>query len=533
MNEIRAGEQPPAAEPRRPQLLYVAVGAIILAAIVLLLWQPWQSRDPLAAFADIRFIDSVAVLPVENRTGDPAMGNLCSGITEEMVGRLKQAGSIKVSDPYSVQSLLAQGLTTRDLADSLAVEKLVFGSLYATQDGVRLNVRVADGTSGDVLSTQRYDWGAGDGFETALTLAQFFVDDYVASIPLVTVPSPRPTAQSSGHESYLVGRNWLGRRTAVGLERARAAFNRAIALDPGYAEAYSGLSNVYALSLAYRYEIGMDGYRVAGHALAMANRSIQLDPNSSSGYSARGYLASRSFAPVSQVASDCRRAIDLEPSAADVLSWCARVLNQRGDVEAAFRAAEQAIALDPQNAGRRLALAYDALALGRYQRAIREAALAHELEPGLMLPRAIEARARLLAGEAEECAAMELGPHAGIRAMCLHRLGRREEADGVVDSLVALLESGSLRDPVYTEVVRVEDLATYYAWIGDADAALRWVERAYELSPSGVEPRVLESALFQRVGEDSRFEREVARIRSGIWDRVIGESRAIAEEQQG
>ncbi len=529
MNDTPAGERPSAAEPKRPRLLYVSVAAIILAAAVLLLWQPWQSRDPLAAFADIRFIDSVAVLPVENRTGDPAFQHLCSGITEEIIGRLKQAGSIKVSDPYSVQSLLALELSTRELADSLGVEKLVFGSLYETADGVRLNVRVAEGRSGDVLSTQRYDWGSSNGFETALTLAQFFVDDYVASIPLVTVPSRRPVAHGPGHESYLVGRNWLGRRTADGLARARRAFERAIAMDSSYAEAYAGLSSVYALSLAYRYDIGIPGYRVAGTSLAMANRAIQLDANSASGYSARGYLASRSFAPVSQVAADCRRAIDLEPSAADVLSWCARVLNQRGDVEAAFRAAEQAIALDPQNAGRRLALAYDALALARYDRAIREAVLAHELEPDLMLPRAIEARARLLAGAAEECLALDLGPHAGIRATCLHELGRGEEAAAIIDSLTSALDSGGLQDPVYTDVVRVEDVASYYAWIGDASTALRWVARAYELSPSGVEPRVLESALFRRVSEDPRFQTEVSRIRAGIWDRVVREGGAIAE----
>ena len=137
-----------------------------------------------------------------------------------------------------------------------------------------------------------------------------------------------------------------------------------LALDSANAEAYAGLSSVYALSLAYRYQTGVDGYTAAGLALAAADRAIELEPTLASGYSARGYLASRSFAPVSRVASDCRKAIDLEPSAADVLSWCARVLSRSGAIETAFRVSEQAIALDPQNAGRRLALAYDALAKG-------------------------------------------------------------------------------------------------------------------------------------------------------------------------
>ncbi len=496
--------------------------------MALALWHPW-SRDPLAPFANLRFVDSVAVLPIENRTGDPGLTQLSAGITDEVVGRLKRVGVIKVSDPYSVEALVALQLTARQLADSLGVEKLVVGSLYQTADGVRLNTRVSNGRSGAILSTGRYEWNLEYGYEAALNLAQAFVDDYLGRL-FVAVPEPGPpTPYGPGHESFLVGRSWLGRRTADGLARARAAFSQAIALDSTYADAYSGLSNVYALSLAYRYRIGVDGYRAAGLALGLANRAIALDPNLASGYTARGYLASRSFAPVPQVASDCRKAIDLEPGAADVLSWCARVLTRRGQVDAAFRVAEQAIALDPQNAGRRLALAYDALALGRYDRAAREARLAGELEPDLMLPRAIEARAHLLAGRAARCAAMELGPHAGIRATCLHELGREAEAAAIVDSLLTVLETGEPKNTLYTEVIRAEDLATYYARLGDPLKSLGWVVRAYELSPSGVEPRVLESALFDRVREDPEFSREVARLRDGIWERVRRESRAIYE----
>jgi TolB-like protein len=504
---------------------------LVLAIVLVVVWRPWRRPDPLAAFANLRFIDSVAVLPIENRTGDDVMAHLSAGITDEIVGRLKQLGAIKVSDPYSVERLLALELTARQLADSLGVEKLVYGALYSTTDGIRLNLRVSSGASGETLSTWRYEWNADYRFDAALNLAQAFVDDYADAIPLIAVPAAAPaTTHSPGHEAYLIGRASLGRRTAAGLARARTAFRAALALDSAYADAYAGLSNVYALSLAYRYKIGVDGdgYRSAGLALAMANRAIELDPDLADGYTARGYLASRSFAPVGQVASDCRRAIDLEPSAADVLSWCARVLNQRGDVDAAIHAAEQAIALDPQNAGRRLALAYDALARGLYDRAADEANLAGELQPELMLPRAIEARAHLLAGRAARCAEIELGPHAGLRATCLHELGQQEEASAIIDSLAAAVVSGTMGDAVFTDVIRAEDLATYYAWVGNPEAALEWVRRAYNMSPSGVEPRVLESALFDRAQADDTFRREVDRIRAGIWERVQRESEAPA-----
>ncbi|KPK81974.1 MAG: hypothetical protein AMS25_04070 [Gemmatimonas sp. SM23_52] len=178
---------------------------VVLAGVVLALWHPWRRRDPLAAFADIRFIDSVAVLSIENRTGEPAMAHLCAGITDEIVGRLKRVGLIKVSDPYSVEQLVALELTAGQLADSLGVEKLVVGSLYATADGVRLNMRVSNGATGELLSTRRYDWNADTRLETAPNLAQAFVDDYVDAIPLTAVPArPPPTTHSPGHEAYLI-----------------------------------------------------------------------------------------------------------------------------------------------------------------------------------------------------------------------------------------------------------------------------------------------------------------------------------------
>ncbi len=82
------------------------------------------------------------------------------------------------------------------------------------------------------------------------------------------------------------------------------------------------------------------------------------------------------------------------------------------------------------------------------------------------------------------------------------------------------MESGTTHDMTFTDVVRAEDLASYFARTGDAREALRWARHAYELSPTGIEVRVLESELFDRVRDDPVFSREIGRIRDAIWDRV-------------
>jgi hypothetical protein len=158
--------------------------------------------------------------------------------------------------------------------------------------------------------------------------------------------------------------------------------------------------------------------------------------------------------------------------------------------------------------------------------AIEAAREATAYGPGVVLPKSIQGLALLLSGRAEECLEVNLGPHAGIRAMCLHDLGRREEAAVIVDSLRAALQAGDQVHPEFTNVIAAGDLAAYLAWTGSPDRAMPWVHRAYALSPSGIDQRVLESGIFDQLLSSSEARREVAGIRARIWDRV---QRELAE----
>jgi hypothetical protein len=115
---------------------------------------------------------------------------------------------------------------------------------------------------------------------------------------------------------------------------------------------------------------------------------------------------------------------------------------------------------------------------------------------------------------------MDLGPHDGIRAMCLHEIGRLEEAEAIVDSLRTDVRSGRSIHPEFTPVIPAGDLAAYFAWTGDSERALPWIHRVFALSPSGIDPRVLESGLFDELLENRAYRREVEEIRDRIWARV-------------
>ena len=528
--EREADGSPP--RPRRPGAIRrAAAGFLVAGAIGLALWLgPLSTPRPVMTLPTVVFLDSVAVLPLDNRTGDSSYDYLSAGISEKMVGRLMELGQVKVTDPFSSRrySELNPPLSPRQLADTLDVEKLVTGSLYLDTAGLRVEIFTSLGESSSMLwdATYEADSAAGSGVVTAI--ADSFVSDYTSRTPALQETKLVRGSKGAGTQGLvLAGQRAMGSRTAEGLAAARSAFAAALEVDSMDAKAYAGLSLAHSLSLAYRYDTGNRGYRDAALALAYADRAIELAPDLSDGYEARIYVATRSFAPAEEVIPDCRRALELKPSSAAANSWCALPMNRQGERGAALEKHELAISLDPGNAARRLAYAYSALKEGETDVAIEQAREAHAIEPALMLPRAIEGRALLLAGRAAECAELEMGPHEGIRAICLHETGREDEARAIVDSLSAAVLADALGDSVFTAVIRAEDLAVFFAWTGDVDSALEWATEAYHSSPLGVEARVLESPLFHRVRNDPRFRHEIERERSHLWTRVKNASKQI------
>jgi tetratricopeptide (TPR) repeat protein len=316
---------------------------------------------------------------------------------------------------------------------------------------------------------------------------------------------------------------WLDRRTATGVRQAIESYREAITLDPDYAPAHAGLSLAYALAVIYRYEIGVGAFEATGRALWYADRAVELDGLLASAYAARGLILMMALAELSDAEADFNTATELQANDASTLSWLARVRARQGNDAGALDAAAQAVRIDPTHSGRRVAYARHAFRAGLYETAIVQAREALKLEPELMLMRAFEARALLLSGASEECLGLPLGPHAVIRAMCLRDQGRLIEAEAIVDSVATLVRANDGADTVFTHVTRVEDLASYYARIGDVRETNTWLLAAYTRSPTGIDVFVLESALFSPVRDAPAFFVNVLATRGTIWGRVQAE----------
>ena len=518
---------PTEAQPRH-RLASLARKAIPVAVAVaaLLAWYLSGVSRPTLSSTGIgpKWTDSVAVLMIDNLSGDSSHQRLAVGITEELIGRLAQIKSLKVISRHSVEALQDRSLTSQQLADTLGVHHLLEGSLRVQGNRGRVSIQHIDHT-GAHLGAYSWDIDLSDELAAQNAVADSIVIAFVEEIaPHESAPTSQALAAGPGYGAFQLGRHHLARRTGPSVARSIASFREAIALDPAYAPAYAALASAYALALTYRYDIGMDGYTTAATAIGLADRAVQLDPDYAEGYAARGYIRVLTGAPLRNVSADFDSALAIQPNAPNAPSWQARLMAKTGQTEEAFETVRRAVALDPLHAGRRIAVGYLALHLHEYDLSVEASLAALAIEPELMLPRSIAARAMLLSGRAAECLEMDLGPHAALRATCLAEAGRRDDAGKVVDSLLAWLGEDDRPRGTFTDVIPFEDLAGYYAWQGDRDSTLIWLRRAYDLSPTGVELRVLLSGQFDKVRSDPIFDEQLIEIRSEIWPRVMAGS---------
>jgi len=529
--EFAAALNRPAAGPGTPSRRRVTTvaGIAALAAIALAslgVWQPWRrAAGPAPIRADVA---SVAVLPFQNLTGNPGDAYLSDGMTEEVIGQLAQIRGLKVISRTSTEALKGARLTLRQIADTLGVRHILEGSVRHAGDRIRVAVDLIDATTDAHVWASRYDRDLTDVFRVQEEIARHVADSLVSTVGVRPAMGhvARPE-NPAAYEAYLSGRSLMYRRTREGLLGAIEQFERAIAQDSTYAPAYAGLASVYFLWVIYNYT-GKDFYEIYGRAVALTDRAVALDPELADGYAARGFSQLFAWSPADRIEPDFKRALDLRPSSANVHQWYAQLLSRERHHPQALAEMERAISLDPLAPGVRTGFSVVALAARRYDVAERESARAAAIEPSLVWALAQQGMGALMSGHPDRCIALSLGPFAGVRAMCLHALGRTREAAQLADSLRASITAGQGADSTFSPALAARGLAEYYAWIGDGKQSVAWLERAYEESPDGEDYRIIASGIYDKVRADPRFQAGLERARRKIYDRVQRERTRFA-----
>ncbi|HEV8356593.1 MAG TPA: protein kinase [Gemmatimonadales bacterium] len=525
-----AGIPVPIATTRRPLLGWAA--AVVLAAALLLAtgWALRRRSAGVAAAAGTIHDASVAVLPPEYFRPDSAVAATLADLVDRISNDLSRIEGLRVVNYMSVGALLRRGSTPtlKDLGTALGVEHFVLFVPRRTGRGAEVAVQLVEAPTQAQLWVTSYAPDAanvGQIEEDVVSRVTHAILGPTARLPL---QAHAARARSEGaHEQYLAGQLALRRRTAEGIAEAIRYFEEAVRLDSTHAQAVGRLATALALQLSYGYRTTIPSYPTAARALSLAERAMILDPSRGEPVAFRAYIEYLAFAPLSRVRADFDRAVALHPAEADVAGWNALVLLREGRIERSLAEARRALELDPVSSARHLTLALAALGARRYDLAAVEAHRASETEPGLRRPRQVEALALLLQNRGGECAAMDLWPHQGVKAMCLSAAGREAEARALVDSLRRAAAGPDQAGPGYSDAVPVQELAIYYGWTANGPEALRYLRLAFERSPVGVDQRIVQSGVFDRIRRVTGFGRELEDLQNAVWPRVLEQRRRL------
>jgi TolB-like protein/DNA-binding winged helix-turn-helix (wHTH) protein/Flp pilus assembly protein TadD len=454
-------------------------------------------------------IRSLAVLPLENFSGDASQDYFADGMTDELITDLAQIRALRVVSRTSVMTYKGTHKPLPEIARDLNVDAVVEGSVSRSGDRVRITAQLIQLPADKHLWAKSYEGNLSDTLAVQNQVARAIADEIRIEItPEEQVALKRAKKiDPEAYEAYLRGRYFWNKRTADGLERAVDYFNQAIARDPNYAAAYSGLADTYALLGDWEYS-AMSPKEAMPKALSAARKALQLDDSLGEAHASLAFCLEGFDWDFVAAEKEFQRAIDLNPGYATAHHWYAWHLSLVGRNKEAIAEMEKAVSLDPVSTVVNADLAELLLIARLPDESILQSRKTIELNPGFafahnQLAQAYIQKQMFGAAIAELQEAIRLGGKSPIFVANLARAyaGSNQKAEAT-----ALLNDLRMRsDPKSPLVV---EIAMIYVALGDKDQAMTWLEKGVE---ERFNPGVLERPCFDELRSDPRFQ-DLARL---------------------
>ncbi len=287
---------------------------------------------------------SVAVLPFVNMSPEKDAEYFSDGITEEVINALANVEGVRVVSRTSAFAFKGKNVSVRKIAEELAVATVLEGSVRRQGSDVRIVAQLINAADGYHLWSKTYDRKLENVFAVEDELARSITEALRPQLLKEGPPLVRQaTSSTEAHDLYLRGRHFWNKRTAEDLRRAVALFGQALAVDPGYALAHSGLADSYVLLAEYS---SVPPAEVLPQATEHARKALELNPALAEPHATLGLLAMEGY-DWSGAEREFRRAIELRSGYATAHHWYALLLGTLGRFAEARAEAEQAVRLDP------------------------------------------------------------------------------------------------------------------------------------------------------------------------------------------
>jgi TolB-like protein/DNA-binding winged helix-turn-helix (wHTH) protein/Flp pilus assembly protein TadD len=502
----------PASTQRKPErrsfvLLTLAVGLTLAAASVTYLA---VSRHRKAMDARVAPIRSLAVLPLDDLSHDPDEDYFADGMTDELITELGQIAALRVISRTSVMQYRGTHKALPQIARELNVDAVVEGTVLRAGDRVRITAQLIRAPMDKHLWAHSYEGDLRDVLALQENVAKDIAGQIRAQLTSqeqAKLKSARPV-NPAAYEAYLRGNYFADKRTAEALTKAVEYFEEAIRDDPNWAPAYAGLADIYVVLSEYK---SVPAHESHAKARVAARKAVELDDSLAEAHTELANLATTEDFDWSGAELEFRRAIELNPGNATAHYFHAMNLMSMGHWEEASAEMERARELDP------LSIIINAnIGLVHYyarhpDRAIEAERKALELDPNTAFIYEYLGLAYLQKGmyrEAIDHLQKAVGLSNGFPwyqaelAYSYAAAGNHAQAGRILTNL---------RGRSRRQYVSSYSLAVAYIGLGEKDAALARLQKAYEDREDQVAVLKIEP-LFDTLHADPRFQELLRRI---------------------
>jgi serine/threonine-protein kinase len=455
---------------------------------------------------------AIAVLPFTNASADPENEYFSDGMTDELINALTKVEGLQVASRASVFALKKQQLDARAIGQQLNVSTLLDGSVRKSGNRLRITVQLSSVTDGRTLWSERYDREMADIFaiqdEIAAAIVQTLRSGFLGDLG---DPTPvRYRANVRAYSLYLKGRYWWNRRTQADTAQAVKYFEQAIAEDPDYALAYTGLADSYALEIDYSGAPVKSGLE---RAKLEARKAIQLDDTLAEAHTSLGWVTFIYDWDWVEAEREFTRAIQLNPRYSTARQWHAWFLLAMGRLDEALAQGRSAVELDPASVSIRRSLGWLQYYAQQYDASLESLRRALAMDPTAEETLRLLGLVYMVRGRYDEAEAAfnEAVTLSQSHAMALAGLGQVAVRQGRLDQAMEYVRQ--ILERSRSGYVSPVPLIKLYAALGDSDSGIRWLEEGYrqrrgylaylkiepELDPFRSDPR------FQRLLEQMRL----------------------------
>jgi len=455
-------------------------------------------------------IDSIAVLPFENRSGNGDTDYLSDGLTDSLIFRLSQLPDLKVSPTSSVMRYRGNSADIPQIAKELEVDAVMTGRLAQQGDALNISVQLTDARTKKVIWAEQYDRKMSDLLSTQREIATAITQKLQLKLSGNEKGiAKKYTSSNEAYQLYLKGRYYWAKRTKDDLFKAVDSYKKAIDIDPNFALAYAALAEVYN-SMAKDPDVAPKD--AVPFAKTAATRALELDPTLPEAHSAFGDSLAIYDWNWTESERELKKAIELDPNISYIhLVYSGSYLGPVGNVEAAVTEAERAVELEPLSLINNAVLTSSYLNARHYDKAIEQGKKSYDLDPNFPLARHWLGMAYVATQQYDKAISISQEVPADSPARWLSvvvlghayaKAGRRADAEQQISEL---------RDIGRSRYIRPYYLASIYAALGEKDNAFAELERSFQERDVYLN-RVNSDPFMDPIRDDPRFADLIKRI---------------------